>query len=452
MKDRPMSSRLPGRLPGLTRRAALLAPLGLLAGCDTITGWFEDSKVPLPGRREPILVGQNALRPSANFATPVIIPPPVANPDWAQPGGNPAHVMGNLAANGLERAWRADIGESGGYRQKIPCTPVVAGGRVFTMDPDGVVRAFDLRSGEHVWTRGTRAPKDRSTNVGGGVSFDGSTLFVATGRAEVLALDPATGLIRWRKPLGEPARCAPTIGEGKLFVTTMADRLVALSTADGSQLWTYQAQSAATSVLGQPSPAYADGLVVAGFGSGDLVAVHADSGSLVWADSLASVAGSNLANISAVRGLPVIDRDRVFAIGLGGLMLALDLRSGRRLWERETAGGDTPWVAGDWIYIVNVNQQLAALSRDDGQVRWMVELPRWTNQKRQTGQILWRGPVMVDGHLLVVSTDHTIQSRLAGNGAEAGQRVLPDAATISPVVASNTLLVLTDDGALTAYR
>ncbi len=315
------------------RRAALLLPLGL-AGCDTITSWFEDPKKPLPGKREPVTLGEAALLPDRS-ASPVTVPPPVENADWAQPGGNPTHVMQNLAARRLDQAWRSDIGESGGYRRRIPCAPIVLNGRVFTMDPDAVIRAFDLRNGGRIWQTETRAPKDRSTNVGGGISADGNTLYVATGRADVLALDPATGHIRWRKPIAEPARCAPTIADGRLFLTTMADRLLGLSASDGSQIWNYQATTAVTSVLGTPSPAYADGLVVAGFGSGDIVGVHADTGAVVWADSLASVAGNNLAEISAVRGLPAIDRNRVFAIGLGGLMLALDLRSGRRLWERD---------------------------------------------------------------------------------------------------------------------
>ena len=435
----------------LGRRAALLLPLGL-AGCNTLTDWFADSKKPLPGRREPVRFGQNALQPEPGLTAPITLPPPVRNPDWPQPGGGPTHSMQNLAASSLDQAWRSSIGESGGYRRKIPCPPVVLGDRVFTMDPDAVVRGFDLRNGGRLWQTETRARKDRSTNVGGGISSDGNTVYVATGRADVLALDPGTGAIRWRKPLDEPARCAPTTADGKLFVTTVADRLIALSASDGSRLWNYQAQNATTSVLGQPAPAFADGIVVAGFGSGDLVALRSDSGTLVWADSLASVAGSNLAAISAVRGLPVIDGDRVFAIGLGGLMLALDLRSGRRLWERETAGGDTPWVAGEWVYIVTANQQMAAMSREDGSVRWLIDLPRWTNPRRERGPILWRGPLMIEGHLVVVSTDHTIQSRLATTGAEAGQRVLADAATISPIAAAGTLLVLTDDGALTAYR
>ena len=109
---------------------------------------------------------------------------------------------------GSSAAWRSGIGESGGYRRKIPAQPVVAGGRVFTMDRDAVVaRLRPARPAAALWRTETRAPKDRSTNVGGGISVDGNTLYVATGRAEVLALDPATGAIRWRKTIDEPARC-----------------------------------------------------------------------------------------------------------------------------------------------------------------------------------------------------------------------------------------------------
>ena len=73
-----------------------------------------------------------------------------------------------------------------------------------------------------------------------------------------------------------------------MFVTTIEDRLLALATDDGRQLWTHQAANATTSMLGRPAPAYADGLVVAGFGSGELAALRAESGSVVWTDTLAA--------------------------------------------------------------------------------------------------------------------------------------------------------------------
>jgi outer membrane protein assembly factor BamB len=132
--------------PALGRRAALLAPLAL-SGCGMFDSWFGSNKTPLPGRREDVLAPEHGLQVSTNPPR-VVLPPPALDPDWLQPGGNAAHVMGNLATKPvLAQAWRAHIGEGGGYREKITAPPLVAGGFVYAMDSNAVVSAFDLGTG-----------------------------------------------------------------------------------------------------------------------------------------------------------------------------------------------------------------------------------------------------------------------------------------------------------------
>jgi hypothetical protein len=48
------------RAASLSRRTALLAPLAL-GGCGLWDDWFGTRKTPLPGKREPIVVGRRAL-------------------------------------------------------------------------------------------------------------------------------------------------------------------------------------------------------------------------------------------------------------------------------------------------------------------------------------------------------------------------------------------------------
>ena len=100
--------------------------------------------------------------------------------------------------------------------------------------------------------------------MGGGIAVEGNTLYAGTGRAEVLALDVATGSVHWRKPVGTPVRAAPTIAEGRVFVLTLDNQMQALAVDDGHRLWSYPSTPPETSVLGLPAPAYAGGLVVAG--------------------------------------------------------------------------------------------------------------------------------------------------------------------------------------------
>ena len=439
---------------GLTRRLAVLAPLGLLTGCG-ITDWFDTVKPPVAGKRLDVMPQSNGLQVVATAAAqPVSLPAPVLNPDWPQAGGVPTHDMENLAFGAQPvSAWTADIGKSGGYRRKLTSQPVISGGRVFTMDSDGNVSAFDAAGGGRVWTLSTETEDNRSTNVGGGASTDAGAVYAATGRGDLVAIDAGTGKMRWRKSLDTAARSAPTIAEGKLFVPTIDNRLLAFSTADGSQLWSYKAATAETMLLGMPAPAYADGILIAGFGSGEVVALRAGEGAAVWSDSLAARTGrGSVADFSSVRGRSVIKNGRVFTIGFGGLMVANDMRSGRRLWERNVASTETPWAAGDWLFVLSTDSQVAALRSDDGSVAWVCQLDQYENMEKHEDPIRWVGPVLAGGRLIVGGSNKTAMSIDPVSGKVIGQQKLSGVATLAPSVAGGTVYFLTEDATLMALR
>jgi outer membrane protein assembly factor BamB len=440
------------RAVSLSRRAAMLAPLAL-GGCGLWDDWFGTRKTPLPGKREPIVVGQRGLTVDEGVPK-VTLPPEVRNAAWPQAGGNPAHFMGHLATGErLAEAWTANIGEGGGYRRKILAQPVSADGVVYVMDSDAVVSAFSTAGGGRLWRFDTRLEDDDSTNVGGGLGLDQGTLYAVNGLAEIVALDAAKGTVRWRASIGAPTRSAPTIVEGRIFVTTIEDRLLALAAEDGRQLWTHQAANATTSILGRPAPAYADGLVVAGFGSGELATLRAETGNVVWTDNLAAATRTgSLADFSAIRGLPVVGDGRVYGISMGGLMVAVDLPTGRRLWEREVAGEDSLWAAGSWLFVVSLDQKIAAVARDDGRVAWATELPRWENPEKEKDPITWFGPLLVGDRLVVAGTNKEALSVSPYTGEILGRQELSGAASMGPVVVDGTVYVVSDDGRLLALR
>jgi outer membrane protein assembly factor BamB len=435
----------------LARGAALLLGAASLAACDDI---FSTSKPKIPGKREPVMASRRGLAVDEGNPLKVVLPSPVANAAWPQAGGNPAHLMGHLAAReALTESWTAGIGAGGGYRRKILAQPVIANGLIYTMDSDAVVSAFDVRNGDRVWRFDTKNEDADSTNVGGGIGVDQGVLYAVNGLADIVALDAAKGTLNWRKTLESPARSAPTIADGRLFVISIEDKLHARATSDGRPLWTHQAANARTSLLGRPAPAYADGLVVAGFGSGELSALRADSGGVAWSDSLgAASTAAGLADLSAIRGLPVISNGRVFAIGLGGLFLALDLRSGRRLWEREVAGEDSIWAAGEWLFVVSSDQEIAAVNANDGRVAWVSDLPAFKNEEKREDSILWFGPLLAGDRLIVAGTNGVALAISPYTGETLGRQNLSGSASLGPVLAGGTVFIVSDDGRLLALR
>ena len=117
-------------------------------------------------------------------------------------------------------------------------------------------------------------------------------------------------------------------------------------------------------MFGALAPAAAQGTVVAGFSSGELNAYRYENGRILWQDALARTSiSTSVTSLSDIDADPVIDSGRVYAVGQGGRMVALELITGQRIWEINVAGISTPWVAGDWVFVVTDEAQLLAVVR-----------------------------------------------------------------------------------------
>lgn len=432
----------------------IFVSLAFLTAC---SGGVEEDE-PLPGERISIFdLEKNTVTPEVQANKVAIALPEIwANKNWPQAGGYPNHSMQNLAlpSQDLRRSWKADIGEGTTNQVPLNAQPIVVAGQAFTLDTKASVRAFDTQSGKLIWRTSIQKETEKDRVISGGMSFANNIIYITSGFSEVIAINPVDGQILWRSKTSAPSRAAPTISEGRVFVTTMNNNVIALDGMSGKIIWEHEGVSKMTGLLGAASPSVDAGIVIAAFSSGELVGLRAQNGSLVWSDNLAK--GFKLGGVtglSDIRALPIIDNGRVIAISFGGSIMALDKETGARIWRREISGGETPWIAGQTLYLISEDNVLTSLNIQNGAVLWTKPLQRYKNDKKKAGPLNWTGPIMGHGKLLAIGSHGKVLEISPQDGSTIKKwEAYSGKIHIAPVIAEGALYLLSEDGSLLSYR
>lgn len=415
----------------------------------------------LPGERlDPLAVtspdGPAVQGPAPVTSTALSLAPPRLNSEWTHRGGNAAHQPGHVAlGGGTSRVWTADIGEGNDRRHRIAADPIVGGGRVFTLDSRARVTATALSGGRAWSTDVTPALENRDSASGGGLAYEGGRVYVTTGFGELVALDATSGAVLWRQRVGAPIGGGPAVANGVVYVAARDNVGWAVRAADGKVLWQTSGIVSEAGVMGVSVPAVQGDTVVFPFSSGQLTAADTQTGATRWNAQIAGTrTGRAIAVIRDVTGDPVISDGTVYGGTSSGRIDAVDLGSGIQVWSAKDGANSPVAVAGGSVFAVTDEADLVRLDAATGGVIWRVDLPYYTDSrvKKQDRIYSHFGPVLAGGRLFVASSDGVLRAFDPASGRLVGQGEIPGGAASAPVVAGQTLYVVSRAGQLHAFR
>lgn len=428
----------------------LLCGSALAVGLSACT----EPEVILPGKRE-------AIRPDAevdviNQSVAISLPKQVVNASWAQGHGDPRNRTAHPALGAAPQlAWSASIGSGDSRRQRITARPVVADGRIYTLDSAARVSAVSP-SGAVLWQSDLiPARDDEGQATGGGMAYSDGVLYISSGFGVLTALDAASGEQVWRQELEATGSGEPTIRDGLVYLVAGDDTGWAVNAKDGRIAWQIEGANSPSNVLGAPAPVLTDDLAIFAFGSGDMVATFRRGGLRRWSASVSGQrTGSTLARISDVTGSPVLVGQRAYVGNHSGRTVAFDTRSGDRLWTAQEGAIGPVWPAGDSLFQISDRNQLLRLKADSGEILWAIDLPGYLKDRpgKRAAIVAHYGPVLAGGQLVVASNDEQLRFFDPRDGSLTRIIEVPGGATAAPVVAGGTLYVVSSKGNLLAYR
>jgi outer membrane protein assembly factor BamB len=447
--------------------AVLVAGAMVLGGCSTV-GAVGDvagrlnpfakkdkpQEVAGDGRRISIIAFDQRVEAAEGLkGVDFFIPPALPQADWPQPGGlGDQNVEHFEAAPAFEVAWRRGFGKGSDRKVHITAPPIIAGGRVYVMDAETDLAALDAQTGAIIWKQSVhkRTKRDKD-GFGGGVAFADGKLYVASGFRLVAQLDAQTGQPAWKRDTASPIHGAPIVSHGRMFVVSTDNELLTYDTATGAPGWTYQALVEPARILASSSPAASGDTVIAAFASGEVVALRSANGNDLWNNTLSKASRTSaLSEIRDVAGRPVIHQGDVYAASHGGVFAATDLRTGQARWSLPIASIDSPWPAGDVVYIISQAGEVICVSRESGQVYWIKDLN--AGVKKSKNRALFSGPVLASDRLVVVSSDGRAIALNPKTGEVLKTIKIGSPVLVSPVAAGGMIYVVTDKGELVAIR
>lgn len=338
----------------------------------------------------------------------------------------------------VQKAWSAGVG---GDKPKLRLGLGVAvdGERAFTAGHGGDVLAVDVRTGKRLWKTDTKLPLAGGPGAGGGLVVVGSSF------GDIVALDAMTGKQRWKTRVNSEILSAAAVDEDLVVVRAVNGHVYGLAAFDGQQRWNADQQVPRLSLRGTATPIIAGDIVACGFDNGRVLALNRRDGTTAWEVTVSPPTGrtelQRLVDIdSAIRA----EGDDLYVVTFQGRIARIGRETGQVSWTREMSSYRGLTVDDDGVYVSTSDGEVVKIGRRTGVELWRQKV---LSHRRLSAPALLGGYVVVadlDGYVHFLDVE---KGELAARVGSGGERV-----SAAPVVAGDEVLVINDEGDLSAFR
>lgn len=382
----------------LTRTLVALAVLVGLSGCETIGEWFDDED----------------YDPTAPVELTDINETVVLDKRWSR-------SVGNGQGDGLYRL-----------------NPLLADGVIYAVSEEGELAAFDADSGKLRWESELEIP------ISGGVGKYRDSLLLGGADGLVMRLSAEDGSEIWRRPVTGEVLAAPQ-SNGEVVVAQAYDgKLMAFDYETGEKLWTFSNDVPVLTLRGTSTPIIYNDFVIAGFADGKVIAVSLDSGSVVWEARVAIAQGrSEIERIVDIDGTMAVQGAELYVASYQGRIVALEMRAGRKLWQRNVSSVSGVSVGFGNVYVADEDGTVSAFLRNGQSIRW---------QNIELGYRELSRPTPIGSYVAVVDFEGYLHLLSQVDGVIVGRdRPDSDGARADMIAKGNILYVYGNSGELIAY-
>lgn len=306
----------------------------------------------------------------------------------------------------LRRVWYKNIFYYEDFAKSFVYSPIITNQKIFNIDSSGDVSAFDIKSKELLWHKRVFEKLWLKNYKVAHLGACDNKLFAVAGVNQIKALSQDNGEILWQKDLSVIFNSTPICDGESVYISSSDNKTFALNVENGEIKWIHYGIAKSLAIFGSAQPVVYKDVLIASYSSGEIYAINKKTGENLWSQdlNLNQVYNSDFF-LNDVDATPLVKNDVVYAIGNGGLMKAISLKTGEDIWKKSIASVVDFWLAGDFLYVINSDNKLLAVYKKTGGIKWMVQLPDFKNHKKLATKFNYIGVIMAGDKLLASRED-----------------------------------------------
>lgn len=265
----------------------------------------------------------------------------------------------------LKTVWTARTG-SNVSQDYLRIGPTFHDEQLLITSPQGQVQALNFKDGNRIWTQKLGVPISSSAGVGENL------ILVGSHKGDVVALSATDGKEIWRTQVSSEVLVPPQISQGVIVVRTADGKLFGLTSQNGKQLWVYERSTVPLLTLrGTSTPLVVNDLIIAGFDNGKLAALELHTGKVLWEAPIAVPSGrTELERMIDIDADPLLANKVIYVSSYQGRTVAIDLLQGKLLWERDIFSYVGLGIDDHALYVTDTKSHIWALDRNTGASLW----------------------------------------------------------------------------------
>ena len=260
----------------------------------------------------------------------------------------------------------------------------------------------------------------------------------------VSALDANNGKVIWTHQLMGEVLAKPAVNLSTAIVKTTDGRIIALSVADGSEVWQFHQSEPQMILRAGSTPILAGQYAFVGFANGKLVKLNLKNGNLSWLSIVAQPEGAfTIQRMVDIDANPIIDNQRIYVATYQGKIARLQWTTGLANWHQNISSYTGMVVSSNRLYITDAASNIWCFNANNGEMLW---------QQKQLAARGLTAPVAIQNYLVIGDAEGYLHWLAAKDGKTVARQSLGGAIYATPLVEGNTVYVINNQGYLAAYR